>query len=355
MRYHYWLLVSSVIAFALAGCNAQTFSPPAAAPATEAQKTPTKHIPHACEPIKSSAPLAMRQRPGYQELRVSVTDHQGRQVTDLHKDDFIVTEANSTRVAEFSEYVADGPASVVIAADTSGSTYPKLPQIRETMTQLVNNLDQRDDVAFYAVSGRPFLLQSFTTDHSLVIERESILHAGGMTSLFDGADLASIMASRGCYPRRAVIVISDGMDNASRKTADDAAKEARDRGVQVYAIGIGNHETAPAHIHFGPFTTTGSEEDAVNEESLGHLTKPTGGATFQIHQEGDYELLTAAAQAINENLGGQYVIGFIAPALDNDLSIAVKNHSDYIVTRPRIFPASGAPADLPTSAAGKSS
>jgi hypothetical protein len=146
------------------------------------------------------------------------------------------------------------------------------------------------------------------------------------------------------------------MDNASSKSADDAVKEARDRGVQIYAIGIGNNPIPPSEggIHIF-FNNGGVDEDAIDEESLGHLAKPTGGTTFAIRQEGDRELLTAAAQSINENLGGQYVIGFIAPSLDNDLGIAVKNHSDYIVTRPRIFPAAAAPANPPTPPAAKSS
>ena len=114
----------------------------------------------------------LRDQPGYQQVTVTVTDPNGSYVTDLQKQDFKLYMDGQQRPIEFFAMYLNTPVSVGILVDTSGSMQPKLPQARAAITEFLRNLNDRDDVFLFAFSGKPFMLQSFTTDHSLV-ERSS--------------------------------------------------------------------------------------------------------------------------------------------------------------------------------------
>ena len=281
-----------------------------------------------------------------------MTDASGHEVENLTKDDFVAKLGEEQLPILFEEYQSSGPASVLILADTSGSSQAKLPQTREAIAQVVKNLDPRDDVVLSAFSSRPFLLQSFTRERSVIIERAVMLHAYGSTSLFDGVHTSIAMLRRGCYARRVMVVISDGIDNTSAVGLDSVAHELRTSGVSAYAIAIGNVDAnVNSGMHFGPIMT-GQTDDAisVNEKSLGMLTNPSGGATFKVSEVGDRDLLAAAVKSIVEGSRGQYVLGFIDPWIDPALvTIQIKNHEEYLMTRAKTPPTAAASAPAPTA------
>ena len=313
----------------LAACNAQQ---------PRSNQAQAKAVPTAaaavCAPVTSNAPADLQKKSGYQQVAISVTDEKGREVQNLSKNDFVVKIGDDPVAVQFAEYQPNSPASVLILADTSGSTEPKLPQTREAITQLVNNLDPRDDVSLWAFSGKPFNLQSFTNDHSAVIERETILHSYGLTSLYDSVRTSTAMLQKhGCYARRILVVISDGIDNTSGVKPTEATDDIRKCGVSAYAIAIGNTQVPEPGLRFGPFTMTG-DEDSVDEKSLGKLiTNSAQGSTFRVADSGDSDLLAVAAKSILQSSRGQYVVGFI-DASKNDsaaVTIQVKDHKDYLV------------------------
>ena len=117
---------------------------------------------------------------------------------------------------------------------------PKLPQARAAITEFLRNLNDRDDVFLFAFSGKPFMLQVFTTDHSLVEDRLGLLHAYGSTSLYDAIVTGLVVLQRGRYDKRALLVVTDGMDNTSGHSLDDVVALARRQGVLIYSIGIGD-------------------------------------------------------------------------------------------------------------------
>ena len=121
----------------------------------------------------------LRDQPGYQQVTVTVTDPNGSYVTDLQKQDFNLYMDGQQRPIEFFRQDFNTPVSVGILVDTSGSMEPKLPQARAAIVEFLRNLNDRDEVSLFAFSGRPFMLQGFTTDHSLVASRLGLLHAYG--------------------------------------------------------------------------------------------------------------------------------------------------------------------------------
>ena len=341
-------LISRCLGLAVAGamlaaCNTQQ------SPANQAQAQSAPEAPAAvCAPVTSDVPAALQKKPGYQQVAVSVMDESGREVQNLSKDDFVAKIGDERPPVLFAEYLANGPASVLILADTSGSTLAKLPQTREAITQVVNNLDPRDDVALFAFSNKPFGLQSFTQEHSVIIKRETLLHAYGSTSLYDSVHTATAELQRGCYARRVLVVISDGMDNTSGTNCNQATHDIQSGGVSAYAIAIGSSDAAASHFGFslGRIMLGPDVENSVDEKSLGLLTNPAGGSTFKVSEEGDHDLLAAAAKSIMEGSRGQYVVGFIDASKSEPaaVTIQIRNHEEYLVTRPKTPPTASATA-----------
>jgi VWFA-related protein len=109
-------------------------------------------------------------------------------------------------------------ASVGILVDTSASTDEKIPQARNAITDLIRGLAPDDDIFLFAFSSRAYMLQSFTTNHEVVVRELSLLRANGETALFDTIVQGLLKIRHGCYERKALFVLTDGMDNASSST-----------------------------------------------------------------------------------------------------------------------------------------
>ncbi len=254
----------------------------------------------------------LREQPGYEQVTVTVTDPQGAYVTGLNKDDFRLYLNGQHRPIEFFRQDLNTPVSIGILVDTSGSMQPKIPQAQRAIADFLRELNDRDDVFMLAFSSRPFLLQGFTTDHSLVMRRLSLLHAYGQTSLYDVILQGLITVQRGRYDKKALLVVTDGMDNTSTHSLDDVIAQARKQGVLIYSIGIGNPSSPAASFAIGPFLLS-DESERVDAKTLKTLSSETGAKTYIIEKIGDGNRLRAACQEISRELRQQYTVGFLAP------------------------------------------
>ncbi len=258
----------------------------------------------------------LRQQPGYEQVTVTVTEPSGGYVTGLQKDDFKLYMDGQQRPIEFFRQDLNTPVSVGILVDTSGSMTPKIPRARAAIAQFLHDLNDKDDVFLYAFSSKPFLLQPFTTNHDLVMRRLELLHAYGQTALFDVIMLGLQTVQAGRYDKKALLVVTDGMDNTSSSTVNDVVAQARRMGVLVYSIGIGdpNGGGPGASFQIGPFVVGGGgDEEHVDAETLHTLSTETGAKTFIIRQAGDPEAMRHACESISLELREQYTIGFLAP------------------------------------------
>jgi Ca-activated chloride channel family protein len=257
----------------------------------------------------------LREQPGYEQVTVTVTDPQGGYVTGLNKDDFQLYMDGVQRPIQFFRQDFNTPVSVGILVDTSGSMEPKLRQARAAIAEFLRNLNDRDDVFLFAFSGHPFLLQPFTMDHSLVMQKLALLHAYGMTSLYDVVLEGLIMLQRGRYDKKALLVVTDGMDNTSAHSLDDVIARARRQGVLIYSIGIGNPNASSSgfSLSLGPFAVLSSDSDRVDAQTLKTLSTETGAKTYLVREVGDGALLRADCEAISRELRQQYTVGFLVP------------------------------------------
>ncbi len=257
----------------------------------------------------------LRQQPGYEQVTVTVTEPSGTYVTGLQKGDFKLYMDGQQRPIEFFRQDLNTPVSVGILVDTSGSMTPKIPQARAAIAQFLRDLNDKDDVFLFAFSSHPFLLQPFTTNHDLVMRRLALLHAYGQTALFDVIMQGLQMVQRGRYDKKALLVVTDGMDNTSASTVNDVVAQARRMGVLVYSIGIGNPNggSGGVALSIGPFMIGGDDPEHVDAETLHTLSTETGAKTYIIREAGDGEQLRRACENISLELREQYTVGFLAP------------------------------------------
>ncbi len=254
----------------------------------------------------------LRNQTGYEQVTVTVTDQNGRYVTGLQKGDFRIYVDGMQRPLEFLRQDLNTPVSIGILADTSGSMEPKLQQLRAAISQFIGDLNSQDDVFLFAFSNRPFLLQPFTTNHFLVRSRLALLHAYGQTALFDTIMDGLIMVRHGRYDKKALLVVTDGMDNASQATLQQVVAQARRMGVLIYSIGIGDPNSGGMGIAIGPFMF-GGDMDHVDTQTLTELSNESGARTFVVREVGDGEALRQNCAAISNELREQYTAGFVAP------------------------------------------
>ena len=172
-------------------------------------------------------------------ISVTATDGTGRWIQDLRKQDFIVYEDGVQRPVLGLQRDVDTPASIGIVVDTSGSMSWKLAAAEAALQHLVRTLNPRDQFFLIAFSDRAFMLQDFTDDPAGLNRAIGLLHAYGRTALFDAVVQGLQKVEQGRWPKKALLVMTDGMDNASSNSLDGAIQAARRGGVLIYTVGLG--------------------------------------------------------------------------------------------------------------------
>jgi VWFA-related protein len=241
-----------------------------------------------------------------------VTDARGRRVAGLTRGDFELSD-NGVRVEP--AYFAAGAehVSLLFLLDASGSTRDIITEQRETALALFSHFGAGSRVAVMQFRERAEMKLPFTRDlrRARPAFRIDSL-AESRTAIFDAALAAArafSSATREVAERRIVVLISDGLDNASAERFERAVEEARNAGVTFYCI----------HL---PLYTPRDGRLVARRASKGfrELAERTGGQFFVVgdvrsaldpHAEHD---LRPVFQAIAEDLRGQYVVGYHASA-----------------------------------------
>jgi len=237
----------------------------------------------------------IKQRTAVVTVNVSVTDKQFRQITGLGKDHFEVFEDKVRQQIEFFSD-EDKPASVGIVFDLSGSMSNKIARAREALGAFVGTCHNEDDFFLVTFNDRATLLAGLT-DGQTVLNKLSFAEPRGQTALYDAAYLGVEKVKEGRHDKRAILIISDGQDNASRYNYGELRKLLKETDVQVYCIGI-TEEIVGA----------GSMMDQQGLAVLEEIARTTGGMSFSPHS---YRELEDAVTRIALVLRHQYSIGYI--------------------------------------------
>jgi Ca-activated chloride channel family protein len=224
-------------------------------------------------------------------LTVTVTDERGRLVSGLSQADFEVFEDQvKQEISHFSS--ADAPLSVAVIFDLSGSmSEKKMEQARQALARFIQTSHQQDEYSLVGFNQQSQLLLDRVRDGDELLRRLSGARGSGHTALYDAVAFGLEQVSKGFYPRRALVVISDGEDNRSRASFDQLRRRLWESDAIIYAVGIGGYAL--------PRQT--------GEANLKQLAEASGGRAF--FPKGAEEMCEAFEQIALE-LRSQYSIGY---------------------------------------------
>ena len=179
--------------------------------------------------IRSNASLVL--------VPVTVTDRNGATVNGLDRTKFTVFEDNVPRpiVAFNSE---DAPSSVGLIFDISGSMRDRLNLAKTALRAFVEDSNPEDEAFLLTVSSRPEAYSDFTSDLEALASAAQFTRAGGSTALVDTIFVGLDRIRSASHTRRALLILSDGMDNHSRHSRSELMRRAVEADVQIYTIVI---------------------------------------------------------------------------------------------------------------------
>jgi Ca-activated chloride channel family protein len=220
--------------------------------------------------------------------------------------------------------------SLALLIDDSGSMSlaGRRDAAQEVARHVISWLEAgRDEVTLLGFDKQLRTVQPFTTDPSAVLARLAELQPYGLTSLYDAIAAAARPLAKRTRPRRAVVVITDGVDTASVMSPPEVSRIASEIDVPVYVVAI-----RVGVDRIGGMPDVLSPADAASQASLDDLARWTGGATFTAGTPAETSL---AAQQILTELRHQYLIAFEASprAGWHSLTVGVRKKNMFVRAR----------------------
>lgn len=261
-------------------------------------------------------------------LPFTVTDKQRRFVTTLRAEDLRVLEDGVPQTLFTFQQETDRPLSIAFLIDVSASQEVTLADEKAAARLFIENVikSSRDQVAIVPFTGSAYLEQNLTRDvltvyrvlQSVEIAAPGYLGSGpalsgiptgprlpatppeGSTAIWDAVALTAdgVLTKSLGQRRRAIILLSDGLDTTSRLSLKQAANSALAAETVVYTIGIGN-----------------SKREGVNRDPLREIAERTGGRAFFPDKKFD---LNAAFAEIERELRTQYLIAYSSTNKERD-------------------------------------
>jgi Ca-activated chloride channel family protein len=271
-----------------------------------------------------------RFRSSVQMVRVAATvrDRKGRLVRDLSREDLQVLDRGTPRKIEEFRIDTETPVSIALLFDESGSmaVSSKVSAARAAAEHLIAALDaRRDEVGVFAFDATLRSVVPFTDDLEGVRRQLDGSPPFGTTALFDAIDgVAEQVADR--PGRRAIVVLTDGVDTASRLRPEEVSAAASAIDVPVYVLAV-----------LSPVDHVGEESAvimSVSDEAgdLANMAHWTGG---QVYMSSAPAHTSIAAREIVAELRHQYLIAFEAGAQPGWHPIEIRVRQRGAVVRAR--------------------
>ncbi len=224
---------------------------------------------------------------------VTITDPMNRLVTGLDKDNFELFEGkDQQQIKNFSS--EDAPVSIGVIFDMSGSMGSKIDRAREAVSEFFKTANPQDEFFMITFADQPQEISDFTQSVEDIQGKLVFTVPKGRTALLDAIYLGVSKMRQAKYPKKALLIISDGGDNHSRYTEGEIKSLVKESDLLIYAIGIYDHYFA-------------SEEERLGPVLLSDIAELTGGRAFTIDNPND---LADVATKIGIELRNQYVLGY---------------------------------------------
>ena len=250
----------------------------------------------AAPPQNTDRPPVLSVKTDLVTLAIAVVDRDGVFVAGLRPEHFTVYDNGEPRPIEFFSS-EDLPATIGMVIDSSGSMRGKREQVTAAalaFADLSHPLDELFTVNFNEMAWpglRPG--RAFTADRDELRAALTGAPAQGMSAVYDAVDRALAHLQQGTRDRKALIVVSDGGDNASAHSFDDVLESARQSMAIVYAVTL-----------FEP------DDHAARPRVLKRLARATGGEAFTPRRASD---VVRSFEQIARELRSGYTIGIQPP------------------------------------------
>jgi VWFA-related protein len=230
----------------------------------------------------------------------AVEDRRGRIVRGLAAGDFVLYENRVPQRIQSFWIEGEEPVSIAFLLDVSGSMRQsgKLAAAKEAIRYFVTSLRNQDRFALVCFADdQVSWVTEFTSDRARFLERLDVQEGYGQTALHDAVASTPRLVDEKAQGRKAVLLITDGVDNASRLTAEQALVAARKVEVPIYTVGISSI----------PNELRKKGEVGQHEEIMRRFSEETGGALFVVH---DPDELKESVVRVNEELRYQYLLAY---------------------------------------------
>jgi len=243
---------------------------------------------------------------------VTVTDDKGRFVTDLEQKDFTVFDEGKEQQIQFFTRERSQPVVVGFLVDLSNSSRLHWKSYQDAAIEMVQNLIPGDNPKFsgYLIgySNTADLLKDTGTDPEPMVQKLEKVKPSGGSALFDAIYMActsrKLIQGEPIEPRRILVIIGDGHDNASKKTLNEALEIAQRNLVTIYGVST---------VAFGFANDDAKNLIRLAEETGGRVEYPLEGVYKDVagylstpSDEGNYALKVGTGQYAAELANGMY-------------------------------------------------
>lgn len=226
---------------------------------------------------------------------VSALARTGAAVPNLSRENFEVYDEGVKQQIEFFS-AADAPVSVGLVVDLSSSMRGRSVRVQQALQELTNYQREGDEYFIIAFNQEPWLQADFTSDFQEAANSVSLREPKGATALFDAMYLALEKIRHASHTRRAVIVLSDGLDNHSRYRFGDVRRLAEESDATVFTVALSG--------------VWGRDDvlEISGRRVLSHLASSTGGGFYTPNSIDD---LDQVFSQIGAEMRTQYQVAFV--------------------------------------------
>ncbi len=225
---------------------------------------------------------------------VTVTDSRNRMVLGLEQPSFRIYENDQEQQIRYFG-VEDAPISVGLVLDLSKSIGNKFVTERAAVDTFFGNANSQDEYFVVTFADRPTVRATATQSIDEIQQGLAAEVPDGHTALFDAVYLGMAKLRSARYPRRVLLIISDGGDNHSRYGLKEVKSLAQEADVGIYAIGVFDS------MLFRSF------EEFMGKRWLREITDVTSGRTVSVD---NFEKLPEIAASLSREMRSQYVLGY---------------------------------------------
>jgi VWFA-related protein len=248
-------------------------------------------------------------------ILTSVRDKKGALMPNLQKDDFTILEDGKAQPIKYFTKETDLPLTIGMLVDVSGSQRNLIDIERSAASQFFRDVLRKKDLAFLIMFGEETeLLQDYTGSPRLLTDGlgqlrvssgVSGIHPGPVptmggargTVLYDAIYLAASEKLKGEVGRKVIVVITDGVDQGSRMTRNQAIEAAQKSDCVIYSIDYSDPRA------YGPFNMGGGG----GEGELRKMSDETGGHVYKVDRR---HTLEDVFKELQDEMRSQYSIGY---------------------------------------------